>query len=229
MDFELMKRNLAGFGFHVPKYRKAEWPEFPKYEAVGRFEGNLFDPEEWKNDYPNPAFLRMTPRDAFWAAKIIMRFTREDLEAIVETGEFSDPDNAAYFLEVLLERQRKCGEFGINGVNPLDEFRVVNDQLEFANMSDKYGLMEGTTEYRIKWSVFNNNDGSIEPLRGPLVQSATSSALPEAEYYRRHGHLFLLAEIHTLSDKYPHWNKPISLYLRPKGQGYEVVGIERES
>ncbi len=91
----MMKRNLKGFGFHVPTYRKAKWPEFPKYESVGRWEGELFDPEEWKNDYPNPAFLRMTPRDAFWAAKIIMRFTREELEAIVETGEYSDPDNAA--------------------------------------------------------------------------------------------------------------------------------------
>ncbi len=229
MDFDMMKRNLKGFGFHVPKYRRAEWPEFPKYEAVGRFEGNLFDPEEWKNDYPNPAFIRMTPRDAFWAAKLIMSFTREELEAIVETGEFSDPDNATYFLEVLLERQRKCGEFGINGVNPLDEFRVVNDQLEFVNMSDKYGFTEGSTEYRVKWSVFNNEDGSVQPLRGPLVQSATSSALPEVDYFRRHEHLYLLAEIHTLNNKYPHWNKPTSVYLRPKGQGYEVVGIERES
>ena len=159
----------------------------------------------------------MTPRDAFWAAKLIMSFNREELAAIVETGEFSDPDNAAYFLEVLIERQRKCGEFGLNGVNPIDGFTVAGDKLEFTNLSDKYGFVEGTTEYRIKWSVFNNDKGSIEPLRGPLVQSATSSELPESDYYRRHEHLFLLAEIHTLNDKYPHWNKPVSVYLRPKG------------
>ena len=51
----------------------------------------------------------MTPRDAFWAAKIIMRFTREEIEAIVETGEYSDSNVAQYFLDVFLERQAKCG------------------------------------------------------------------------------------------------------------------------
>ena len=40
-------------------------------ESVGRWEGTSFDPEGWKNDYPNPAFVRMTPRDAFWAAKLV--------------------------------------------------------------------------------------------------------------------------------------------------------------
>jgi hypothetical protein len=189
----------------------------------------LFDPEEWKNDYPNPAFIRMTPRDAFWAAKLIMSFTREELEAIVETGDFSDPDNAAYFLDVLVERQLKCGEFGINGVNPLDDFRVIDDRLEFTNMSNKYGFMEGTTEYRVKWSLFNNEDESVQPLRGPLMQSETDSALPVVEYYRRNKHLLLLAEIYSLNPEYPHWNKRIGVYLRPTGQTYEVVGVERES
>jgi hypothetical protein len=169
----------------------------------------------------------MTARDAFWAAKLIMSFTREELEAIVETGEFSDPDNAAYFLEVLIQRQLKCGKFGLNGVNPLDEFMVVGDGLEFTNLSEKYGFAEGTTEYRVTWSVFNNEDGSVEPLRGPRVQSRTSSELPGAEYYRHKKNLFLLAEIYSLNEKHPHWDKRIGVYLRPKGNGYEVVGIER--
>ena len=229
MDFEMMKRNLKGFGFHVPTYRKAKWPEFPKYRSVGRWEGDLFDPDGWKNDYPNAAFLRMTPRDAFWAAKIIMRFTREELETIVETGEYSDPDNAAYFLEVLLERQRKCGEFGINSVNPIDEIRLSNETLEFTNMSEKYGFMEGATEYRIAWSIYNNKDGSLETLRGPVLQTQTTSPLPETEYYRNQDHLLLLAEIHSLNENYPHWAKRIGVYFRPSRNGYEIVGIDRES
>ncbi|MEJ2244746.1 MAG: hypothetical protein P8Y80_01475, partial [Acidobacteriota bacterium] len=160
MDFEMMKKSLLGFGFHVPNYRKAKWPAYPQYQAVGRWEAELFDPEAWKNDYPNPAFIRMTPRDAFWAAKIIMHFTPEELAAIVETGQFTDPRNTEYFLEVLLQRQQKCGEFGINGINPLDEFQVKGEFLEFANLSAKYGFIKGTTAYRTTWSIFNNYDDS---------------------------------------------------------------------
>jgi hypothetical protein len=229
MSFEEMKKNLAGFGFRVPKYRKAQWPEFPEYQAVGRWEGELFDPEEWKNDYPNPAFLRMTPRDAFWAAKIIMRFTREELAAIVETGEFSDPKNAEYFLDVLLQRQKKCGEFGINGVNPVDEFRVNGDILQFTNLSEKYDFVLGATRYRVTWSIYNSEDDSVRPLKGPFIQSETRLALPETEYFRAKKHIFLLAEIDSLNDSFPHWAKRIGVYLRPTDSGYEVVGIERES
>ncbi len=55
----------------MPEYRRAKWPPYPEYEAVGRIESELFDCVAWRNDYPNPAFMRMTARDAFWAAKTV--------------------------------------------------------------------------------------------------------------------------------------------------------------
>jgi hypothetical protein len=36
--------------------------------AVGRFEGDVFDPIKWRPEYPNPAFDNMRADDAFWAA-----------------------------------------------------------------------------------------------------------------------------------------------------------------
>jgi hypothetical protein len=229
MDFEAMKKNLVGFGIRVPLYRKANWPDFPEYQAVGRLEGELFDPEEWKNDYPNPAFSRMTARDAFWAAKIIMRFTREELEAVVATGDYSEEKDSVYFLDVLIERQQKCGEFGINGINPLGEFRVSDNTLEFANLSEKYGFSQGSTSYRIRWSAYNNEDDSLQPLRGPLMQTETRTELPVTEYLKGRENWLLLAEIDTLNEAFPHWDKRIGVYLRLKGSGFVVVGIERES
>lgn len=151
LDFDLMKKNALGFGLHVPKYRKVKWPKFPEYESIGRWEATYFDPEEWTTDYPNPAFVRMTARDAFWAAKILMSFTREELAAIVETGEYSDSAEEAYFLDTLVERQRKSGRFGLNAVNPLDAFRVEDGRLEFTNLSEKYGFAAPTTTYQISW------------------------------------------------------------------------------
>jgi hypothetical protein len=229
LDPDLVKKNLKGFGFHVPEYRKVDWPKFPEYESVGRWEGEAFDPEGWRNDYPNPAFVRMTPSDAFWAAKIIMSFTAAELLAIVKTGELSDPEQERYFCETLLKRQRKCGELGINGINPLDEFRVSGPSLEFTNLSEKYGFSEGGTTHRISWSIYDNVSGRLEPLRGPKSQVETSAALPVPEYYLKAKDIFLLAEITSLNDRHPAWNERIGVYLRSDGQRYEVVGIERES
>jgi hypothetical protein len=47
LDTPEVKKNLLGFGFHVPEYRKADWPKFPDYESVGRWESELFNPVKW--------------------------------------------------------------------------------------------------------------------------------------------------------------------------------------
>jgi hypothetical protein len=226
-DSEEVKKGMKGFGFHVPPYRKAEWPKFPEFQSVGRWEAKAFDAAGWKNDYPNPAFLRMTARDAFWAAKIIMRFTPEELRAIVATGQYSDPTWSEYFLEVLLERQQKCGRFGLNGINPLDEFRLDSHFLEFTNMAEKYGFAHpGRTTYQVAWSAYNNTDGSVEPLEGPTTNTEERVALPGSEYLARKN-IFLLAEISSVNEEHPNWKKTVGVYLRSNGRSYEVVGIDR--
>lgn len=225
MDFPLIKKNLVGFGFHVPEYRKADWPEFPEYKSVGRWESELFDAVKWRNDYPNPAFMRMTARDAFWAAKILMKFTREELAAIVETGEYSNPENARHLLEVLVARQLKCGRFGINAINPLDEFRVEDGALWFVNLSERYGFVEAPTSYEIQWFAFDNQTGARSELSPKKTQRETSSSLPTA----RSRESFLLAEIRSIHPENPHWKTSIAVTLRPGPAGYEIVGIERES
>ena len=44
LDTTEMKRNLVAFGLHTPKYRKVDWPNFPEYEAVGRWESESYEP-----------------------------------------------------------------------------------------------------------------------------------------------------------------------------------------
>jgi hypothetical protein len=166
----------------------------------------------------------MTARDAFWAAKILMKFTREELAAIVETGEFSDPEDARYFVEVLLERQRKCGRFGLNAINPLDEFRVDNGVLRFENLSQRHGFVEAETSYQVQWFAFENETGARRELSSKSASLETRSTLPPSS-----GEEFLLAEISSHNAENPHWRSAVSVYLRRAAAGYEIVGIERES
>ena len=229
LDTGQVKKNMVGFGFNVPPYRHVKWPKYPEYQAVGRWEGEYFDAEGWKNDYPNPAFVRMTARDAFWAAKIIMSFSAEELRAIVATGQYSQAEWSEYFLEVLLERQQKCGRFGINGINPLDEFRISGNSLDFTNLSERYGFAEPSVTYRVIWSVYDNTDGSMVPVKGPLETNESSLALPVVDFVPKDKNRFLVAEINSLHEAHPNWAKRIGIYLRSKGSSFEVVGIDRES
>jgi hypothetical protein len=226
IDMALIKKNLLGFGFHVPEYRKVQWPDFPEHESIGRWESERFDPAGWRNDYPNPAFVRMTARDAFWAAKILMKFTREELRAIVETGEYGDRENSRLFLDVLLERQLKCGRFGINAMNPLDEFRLEGGALSFTNLSEKYDFTtQAETSYEVRWSSYDNETGARQPVGVPVSQRERRIDLPAPGG----GKTFLVAQVRSRNADFPHWDAGVSVYLRPAGAGFEIVGIERES
>lgn len=96
----------------------------PRYEAVGYFRADVFRPGEWVPTYPNPAFEKMTRRDAFWGAKMVMSFSDEDLQAIVKTARISDPEAEAHLLSVLQKRRDKVGRYWFERINPLDRFSV---------------------------------------------------------------------------------------------------------
>jgi hypothetical protein len=107
-------------------YRFPWWDADPSapYPAVGYFRADVFHPGDWVPTYPNPAFEKMTRRDAFWGAKIVMSFSDEDLRAIVETARISNPAAEAHLLDVLQKRRDKIGRYWFDRVNPLDRFTV---------------------------------------------------------------------------------------------------------
>ncbi len=229
LDFDEVKRNMRSFGVRTPRYHKVAWPPFPEYQAVGRLESEAFEPEEWRNDYPNPAFVRMSDRDAFWAAKIIMKFTPAELRAFVEQGKFTNSRDEEYFLDVLIERQQKTARYYLNRLNPLDEFEVTSDGLRFVNLSERYGFADAGTMYRVRWSVYDNAAGVTQSLGEARDQSGTVSPLPTAPNVTEGSGRFLVVEIHSLHDDYPAWNRRLVVYLRPEGGTFTIVGIERES
>jgi hypothetical protein len=94
--------------------------------GIGRFEGEHFDPAEWKPNYPAPPFENCTGRDGFWAAKLIARFDDELLRAIVETAAYTDPDATDYMVRALAVRRDRIAHYWFGRVNPLDEFEIVH-------------------------------------------------------------------------------------------------------
>lgn len=122
IDHRKMASALVGLGL----YRFPWWyyDGSAAYPSVGYWRSDVFRPGDWVPTYPNPAFEKMTPRDAFWGAKLVMAFSDKDLRAIVETAEMSNPDAEAYLLDVLKKRRDKTGRYWFRQMAPLDRFRV---------------------------------------------------------------------------------------------------------
>ena len=104
IEFKPSLLQLVTLGAHVPKWARAHYSKLP---SVGAFEAEAFDPEKWRPSYPNPAFENRLPEDLSWASSKIAAFTDADIAAIVETGQYSDPEAAEWITRNLILRRDK--------------------------------------------------------------------------------------------------------------------------
>jgi hypothetical protein len=91
----------------------------PGLEALAYYAVRDFVPERWKPIQPNRAFTRMTVRDAQWMARILARFTDDDLRALVKLGRFSQPEVAEALARVLMGRRDRIMAAYLRGHVPL--------------------------------------------------------------------------------------------------------------
>jgi hypothetical protein len=193
-----------------------ERTRFLKIRGIGNFESQSFDPNSWKTDYPNPAFLSRLPDDGFWAAKQVMAFSDDDIRAIVETACFRDQISADYMVATLSERRDKIGRTFFSKLLPLDHFRVVNRELIFDDLALQYGF-HAQRRYRLQWAAFNNDTRESSPFPG-----ADSTRLPPQIAGASAGSYFS-AVIDSPGDPL----KPVIVYLRKESNSYRIVGIDR--
>lgn len=113
--------------------------------SVGYFDNRYSRPDHFKTQLPYYPFKDLTRADGFWAAKIVMRFTDEEIREIVSAGGYSDPVAQAYISQMLIERRDLVGRYWFKQANPLDEFRVLKEsrgdyKLQFEDLAVKYGF-----------------------------------------------------------------------------------------
>ncbi len=215
VDGGSMLRSFLTLGIWDRPWRRVKYEVYPE---VGRIEGDFFSPENWKPEYPNPAFERMQPTDAFWAAAIVARFSDEAVRAIVRTGEFQDPAAEKHLADVLIQRRDKVVSCYFRLLNPLDGFRLEGDRLLFDNRGEKAGL-DTVDGYEYQWFAFDNL--RTTPLGGVERTGSASIPLPPS------GGEFIMARLRTLSPGVPGWKKAVDVYVRLTPTR-RVVGIERE-
>jgi hypothetical protein len=219
IEFEPMWKTAYTFGIWERPWMNVKYP-YPKYREIGRIEADFFEPQNWKPEYPNPAFERMLPDDAFWASKIVARFSDEAIRALVKTGKYLDPEAERYLADVLIKRRDKIVSYYFRQINPLDDFEVVSEALEFRNRGEEWGVAS-PRGYEYEWYAFDNETEELTPLGSR--NETTEEALPIPES----GSDFLMVRIRTMCPEQPRWSLSVDVYLRMEG-GASVVGIERE-
>ena len=156
---EAARQRLTSLDVDVPPttWETAKYPHH--LPAAGYFTAMEFDPLTWKPNYPNSAFLEMTPQDACWGAKRVMSFSNEDIRAIVEESQFSNSEVTGYITKVLITRRDLIGKAWFSRVAPLEDFTVAEGRLGYTDLGQKYGVLPASV-YNYSWFSFDDESGN---------------------------------------------------------------------
>jgi hypothetical protein len=223
LEWKPALKTLATLGLYVRPWILVDYP--PVAPSVGRVEADFFDPVAWRPEYPNPAFDNLRPDDAFWAARLVARFSDQAIRAIVAKARYNDPHAADYIAATLIKRRDKVLRAWLTGVNPIvDPVLGTDGTLTFENAAINAGIASPSAAYNLRWSRFDNATGTVsgttEAVRiGERRAAAPPSVLTGSEFVR--------VEIRTEHADYPQWVDPVYVDFRRMNDAWRLVGIGR--
>ena len=213
------RKRLLTLGFGLSPWQTVDYVEYP---SVGKWEGKVFDPREWRPQTPTTAYMELRDDDAFWAARRIAAFTDEMIRAVVHVGQFTNPEAEKYLADVLIQRREKIKSVYLTAVNPIVNPRLDSGGLTVENAAIAGGVAQGPVTYRASWMTFDNATGGTKPLSETTSTTTTIAApngLPSSG--------FVAVDIAADSSAHPAWKQPVRAVFRQDGGSWKLVGLER--
>jgi hypothetical protein len=225
IELDRVRTRLLRFGFPLEPWHTAN---YEPNTAVGRFEGEAFDPLVWKTRIPAFALLHARADDTFWAARRVVAFGDEMISEIVQTGRYSDSNDSRLLAKVLRQRRDTIARTYLNAVNPLVDFAFSSETtMRFRNAAVDAGVAAPPAEgYRAVWSVYDNSTDSVKNVLGPATfamgtEIAAPSPLPSAD------HTIIKIAISAQSPAHAAWSDPVDVYFRRTQGRWQLIGVER--
>jgi hypothetical protein len=224
VEKDLSLKRLATLGLLTEPAYRVKGPDRDSLPpSAGYFESESFVPDEWKPNYPNPAFSNMQPDDAFWGARLVSRFSDATIRAIVQAAGYDDPQAVDYLARTLIRRRDIIARHWLNGVNPVVELSLSPaGALTFANAAVAAGVATHGS-YTIAWASFDNASGASERVsvekQSEPKGTAPAVLLSTATYIE--------ATIWSVHPEHRGWASPVRAYFKREGAGWKTVGLLR--
>ena len=220
LDFEDIGTDFITFGVIERPWERKQITK--GMEMFGYFHWKEFDPERWRNEYPNPAFARATEHDNAWMARILSHYDRADIRALVGLGKFTNPAAEDFLTEVLEQRLRKILERYLTRLSPIGEVHIdAASRLCGTDLARRRAVRpEGEFRYR---AVLKSDRGAryvkvdVEP-EGRVCVTLPHVAIDGGGP----AHLTVTIENGVAA-------APLEAHVYDRGpsQGYQVVGVSR--
>jgi hypothetical protein len=194
-------------------------------QSVGRFEARALDPLKWKPEYPNRAFENMRPDDAFWAARIVARFTDEMIGGIVGKAQYSDPRATDNLTQTFITLRNKVLASWLNQVCPVvDPVLGADGALALTNAAVAARAGTAAESYQLQSFRFDNATntrtlvGEVQEVSAPSGH-APAGLLGSGDYVG--------VAVTARHPQHPGWARPAAFFFRRSGSIWTLVGVER--
>jgi hypothetical protein len=196
----------------------------------GYFSARDFEPEAWRGEYPNPAFMRMTEQDGAWLARILAHFHDDLVSAAVKVGKY-DTVSERYLTETLVARRRAILQRYFGKVSPIARVRANTAGVCGVDLAR---LTRTVPNEGLSFRAYVYRGPRLEPAPKPhfrgvpspevcldIAHAALPSSLPQNDPAR-----YVVVDI---TNGYA--PGPLRLHLYDLGEqgGYHLAGIERPS
>jgi len=200
-------------------FRKKKWEklEYTEWSAVGPFEGEVFEPAEWKETWRYRPFDCTLPDDDYWAAKIIAALTREHLEVLVRAAEYPTKEEEEYVIQTLLKRRQKILQYYYNRVTPLEPDEINGNRLVLTDIR-KDITSAGSGTYRV--TIMNEKGKVLANETTVDVQDRNVSVPIMDEWWERKE--YLICSVTAVSDTNGK-TREAQFHLKRSGGGTPVL------
>jgi hypothetical protein len=190
----------------------------------GYYTARDFDPEAWKPGYPNPAFSNMTEHDGAWMARVIARFTPQDLHALVQLADFSDPKHAALLERALVDRQQLILRRYFARLSPLADATISGTELCAVDLSRRAHVYAPRAyRYRAVRSDSASSSAAESAASALAVRSTRDDVICVQLGPAAAAPHYLTVRIHNGVT-----TGPLEAHMYALGrQGYRLVGVQR--
>lgn len=222
VDFQSLAEDFVSFGLLDRPWNHAALGEAGS--TLGYFALERFEPEHWRPGYPNPAYERMTERDAAWMARILARFGDAHVRALVARGHFSRSIVSSELTRILIGRRDRILERWLTRLSPLTEPTVARDgrTVCFEDRAVSSGF-RGASDRRYTaraWSLDPLRARSVALLDEPDGVCVALSPDPAGDAS------YLVLDV-VAASRDAETTLPIRVHLYERGGQLTVAGLER--
>jgi hypothetical protein len=205
----------------------------PSQNVYAYYDVDRFEPALWHPGYPNPAFGRMSDRDAAWMARIIAKFTDAHLRAVIDVGRYQEEFLKHELFRLLSGRRDKILRHYFAGLSPL-----TAPQLAASERGTKLCLSDLATQSHTvrpatrRYAVAAWLGDALTPaqMTPPVFdgESEVCLELPRGARATPSEPVYLIVDVLASNGQNP--NFPLRVHLYDLGdEGFRVVGLERPS